>query len=228
MARIWKEPYTVDKALDVGIHDFEGAPVLGPPNARWVYYVKVCGFTFAFFSLSRNGPAKQVRVGAVASRFTVTDCVVVPPALVALQVSVVPAVSVEIVVGPQPVETRIADWASVLVQETFTLPRYQPLRPWLPVTVDLTTGGVVSVRRRASHFEAWVVRTVTRTSVPAPPTNQDWVRLIKEKVHTLATKFLDPDIFGGGEYALLALLLAIASMITWRRPLARAIRPHLN
>ena len=51
MARFWKEPYTEDKALDAGIHDHEDAKIVGPPGARWIYYVEVCGFTFAFFSL---------------------------------------------------------------------------------------------------------------------------------------------------------------------------------
>lgn len=51
MARFWREPYSEEKARQIGIHDFEGAPLLGPPKARWVYYVAVCGFTFAFFSL---------------------------------------------------------------------------------------------------------------------------------------------------------------------------------
>jgi hypothetical protein len=51
MARRWKEPYSIDKAAALGIHDFEGARVLGPPDARWIYYVEVPGFTFAFFSL---------------------------------------------------------------------------------------------------------------------------------------------------------------------------------
>jgi hypothetical protein len=51
MARFWQEPYNEEKARQLGIHDFEGAPVLGSPNARWIYYVEVCRFTFAFFSL---------------------------------------------------------------------------------------------------------------------------------------------------------------------------------
>ena len=63
MARIWKEPYSLRRAQELGIHDFEGAAVLGVPNYEWVrnpefrawpewiYYVEVCRFTFAFFSL---------------------------------------------------------------------------------------------------------------------------------------------------------------------------------
>lgn len=63
MARFWKEPYSLERALASGIRDFENAPVVGVPNAEWVgrpnfndwpewiYYVEVCRFTFAFFSL---------------------------------------------------------------------------------------------------------------------------------------------------------------------------------
>jgi hypothetical protein len=40
--------------------------------------------------------------GAVASRFTVTDCVVVPPAEVAEHVNVMPAVSAVTLLAPQP------------------------------------------------------------------------------------------------------------------------------
>ncbi len=33
------------------IHGHEWAPVVGPPDAKWIYYVKVSRFTFVFFSL---------------------------------------------------------------------------------------------------------------------------------------------------------------------------------
>lgn len=32
MARFWKEPYTLDRALALGIRDSENAPVVGVPN----------------------------------------------------------------------------------------------------------------------------------------------------------------------------------------------------
>jgi hypothetical protein len=51
MARLWHEPYTEEKARQLGIHDYEGALVLGALGARWIYYVEVCKFTFAFFSV---------------------------------------------------------------------------------------------------------------------------------------------------------------------------------
>ena len=51
MARFWKERYTVEKANQLGIHDFEGVPFVGSPDAAWIYYVEVCQFTFAFFSI---------------------------------------------------------------------------------------------------------------------------------------------------------------------------------
>lgn len=52
MARFWKEPYSDDKARSLGIHDFEESLVTGPKDAKWIYYVEVCQFTFAFFSLN--------------------------------------------------------------------------------------------------------------------------------------------------------------------------------
>lgn len=52
MARWWREPYTEEKALAAGIHGHEWSAVVGPANAQWVYYVEVCRFTFAFFSLA--------------------------------------------------------------------------------------------------------------------------------------------------------------------------------
>ncbi len=52
MARWWREPYTEAKALAAGIHGHEWHAVVGPPDAQWVYYVEVCRFTFAFFSLA--------------------------------------------------------------------------------------------------------------------------------------------------------------------------------
>ena len=62
MARLWKERYTLERALELGIHDFENSVFVGVPNSEWgkpdfrawppwIYYVEVCRFTFAFFSL---------------------------------------------------------------------------------------------------------------------------------------------------------------------------------
>lgn len=52
MARIWKEPYSEEKAREISIHDIENVVVLGGPDAEWIYYVYVCSFTFAFYSLA--------------------------------------------------------------------------------------------------------------------------------------------------------------------------------
>ena len=52
MARWWRERYTEEKARAAGVHDFEWQTVIGPSNAPWIYYVEVCQFTFAFFSLA--------------------------------------------------------------------------------------------------------------------------------------------------------------------------------
>lgn len=51
MSKHWKETYTQEAAEAVGIHHREGSLVLGDTDAKWIYYVRVCGFTFGFFSL---------------------------------------------------------------------------------------------------------------------------------------------------------------------------------
>jgi hypothetical protein len=88
--------------------------------------------------------ADPLMVGAVASRLIVTDWEAVPPALVAVHVSVVPVVSDVIVVEPQPDEDEIAESGSVTVQLTVTLLVYQPLFPSVPLTLGVITGGVLS------------------------------------------------------------------------------------
>lgn len=94
-------------------------------------------------SLSGSLLGVKVTVGGVPSRYTVTDCEEVPPALVAEQVSVVLVVSEAIVVVSQPVEVN-DDSGSVTLQLTITSLVYQPLLPKVPETVGLITGGVVS------------------------------------------------------------------------------------
>jgi hypothetical protein len=83
-------------------------------------------------------------VGLVASRLTVTDCVFVPPALVAAQSYVVPDESVDSVVVPHPVDEAIVDSVSETDHDTITLDVYQPLPPTVPDTFGVTRGGVVS------------------------------------------------------------------------------------
>jgi len=95
--------------------------------------------------------AGNVTVGAVRSIFTVTEAEFDMPALlVAVHVSVVPAsgVSVFRVVVVQPVEEATPDSVSETDQLTVTDPLCQPLPFALGVTVGVTTGGVVSWRRR--------------------------------------------------------------------------------
>lgn len=71
--------------------------------------------------------------GAVASRFTVTGTVVVPPMLVVEQVMVWPAVSTVTVTGAQ-VAGRATESGSLTVNVTLTSLTYQPLSPRVPVT----------------------------------------------------------------------------------------------
>ena len=86
-----------------------------------------------------------VAAGRVASRLIVTDLLLVPPALVAVQVYVAPEVSAVIATVPHPLCAPIDDWASVTAQLTFTLLVYQPLAPSVPLTVGVIAGGVVSL-----------------------------------------------------------------------------------
>jgi hypothetical protein len=91
-----------------------------------------------------DGDREAEMLGAVASRVMVTDRELVPPALVAEQVNVVPEVSAVTDDGLQPVEDVIADSGSVTDQVKLTLLVYQLLFPKVPVTVGVITGGVES------------------------------------------------------------------------------------
>jgi hypothetical protein len=82
--------------------------------------------------------------GGVASRLIVIDLDVVPPLLLAVQVSVVPAVSAVIHVLPHPDFDEIRDCASVTVHVTMTFDLYQPPLPGVPMTVAVMPGGVES------------------------------------------------------------------------------------
>jgi len=83
-------------------------------------------------------------VGGVASLLMVTELEDVPPPLVALQVRVVPVVSVEIVVGSHPLDEEMALSGSETVQLTLTFETYQPLLPIVPETWGVILGGVLS------------------------------------------------------------------------------------
>src|SRR5262245_32738578 len=70
MARIWKEPYSVERDLECTGH--WGHPsnlvTLRPRNTEWMYFVEVCRFTFVFFSPAEINPylefyRKKVRGG---------------------------------------------------------------------------------------------------------------------------------------------------------------------
>src|SRR5215208_769118 len=76
----------------------------------------------------------------------VTDFVVVPPALVAEQVQVLPESSVSVVTTDisHPLEEVIGDSSSVVFQLTATSLVYQPSSPSVPTTLGVTVGGVLS------------------------------------------------------------------------------------
>ncbi len=73
----------------------------------------------------------------------VMDRVVVPPALVALQVNVTPAVSVVTEELSHPVEVYWLSLSTTL-HVAVTLEVYQPFCPRVPLMVGVTTGAVVS------------------------------------------------------------------------------------
>lgn len=66
MSRIWKEKYSFETAQRLGIRELEGGRIVDwdeegaklhfnariYPEPEWIYYVYVCGFTFAFFSVT--------------------------------------------------------------------------------------------------------------------------------------------------------------------------------
>ena len=85
-----------------------------------------------------------VAAGRVASRLIVTDFVLVPPALFAEQVYVLPFVSEIMDTLAQPLFDWIRDSGSVTVQSSRALVVYQPLLPNVPVTSAAMFGGVVS------------------------------------------------------------------------------------
>jgi hypothetical protein len=89
--------------------------------------------------------AVALMVGAVASRLIVTFSLLLPPALVAEQVSVTPAVSLLTVTGSQPLWLLMADSLSTTLQLTLTPLTYQPLAPSVPATVGVMTGAVLSL-----------------------------------------------------------------------------------
>ena len=99
----------------------------------------------------------------------VTDSEAVPPALVAVQVRVVPVVSLVIVVGPQPDDDEIADSLSTTVHVTVTSLVYQPLFPSVPLTFGVTTGGVESVTGGGSTWSVKLAGAVFQVLPDLPP-----------------------------------------------------------
>jgi len=86
-----------------------------------------------------SGETLGLSTGAVASRLIVTDFVSEPARLVALQVNVVPDVSLVTRVVSQPDVLSAGPPPSV--QLTVTSLTYQPLLPSVPVMLGVTVGG---------------------------------------------------------------------------------------
>src|SRR4051812_46912723 len=106
-------------------------------------------------------------VGGVESRRTVAVPVVVPPALVALQVTLVVAPSPG-AVGAHPLIAVTGDCASLTVQLTVTGPRYQRLAPSGAAgeTVAVTTGGVGSNATRSARSASRKPLPQSRSGTP--------------------------------------------------------------
>ena len=51
MPRFWKEQYSETIARELNIRGREDDLIAGRNDAEWIYYVRVCSFTFAFYSL---------------------------------------------------------------------------------------------------------------------------------------------------------------------------------
>jgi hypothetical protein len=110
-----------------------------------------------------SGEAHAI-VGPVVSRLIVMEFEAVPPALVAVQVKVVPAVSEVTVSGAQPDEELMGDSVSVTLQFTRTSLVYQPLLPTVPLTFGVMTGGVVSTGE-SDVITPWSSRVITNCSL---------------------------------------------------------------
>src|SRR2546426_11661526 len=107
------------------------------------------------------GTGERANVGGGVSRSRVTVCGAIPPSLVALQVKLMPAVSVVSMLVAQPVELNGVSGA-LTVQLTVTLLWYQPLLPSVPVTVGVITGAGVS-------FRMWRSAVACRLAAPNEP-----------------------------------------------------------
>src|SRR5580765_8152901 len=85
--------------------------------------------------------------GLVASNFTVTDTgAAAPPSELALQVSVMPGVSEDTVVAPQPVVcSEAGESGSLTLNEIVTGDTYHPLSPVAAGTLATIDGGVGSL-----------------------------------------------------------------------------------
>ena len=126
-----------------------------------------------FGGQSSDGVGTQVRLGDVASRFTVTVLVLVPPSLAATHVNVVPAVSAVSVTVSQPLCAEIGVCGSLTSQLTVTLPVYQPPSPSGPSMEGTRRGGVGSTKR-ANAPSASVVPQPGEEVTSRQPASERW------------------------------------------------------
>ena len=86
----------------------------------------------------------------MASRLIVTVSLLLPPALLAVQVKPAAAESVDRTTASQPVVDSMSEFGSSTVHATCTSLVYQSPSPSVPVTTGVITGGVRSGIRTSS------------------------------------------------------------------------------
>lgn len=115
-------------------------PALAVTVATWT------NLWFGGQSVQAPAAGRPEIVGGVMSILIRTEADADKPApLMAEQVKVVPSVSVESVVVPQPLEEDMPDSGSTTFQLTVTGLPYQLLLPKVPAMLGVMTGGVVSL-----------------------------------------------------------------------------------
>src|SRR5207253_469791 len=135
---VWAVPYalSVTGAVQKSIVDRASAPVK----------VTVTSVLFQPLTFASGNWAAEA-VGAVLSSLILTDPELVPPALVAVQVKVVPEVSVVWVTVTHPLLEEIEDSGSVTDQVMVGLLLFQPAALGTGETLAEITGGVLSAIR---------------------------------------------------------------------------------
>ena len=100
---------------------------------------------FQPFTLTAGVGEPKESTGGVASRFTVTELLAVPPCETTLHVKVTPAVSAAWLTVEQPSLEMMLDGDSLITQVICTSLVYQPLLPVTPLIAETMDGGDLSM-----------------------------------------------------------------------------------